>query len=334
MATITDVCKFTGLSKATVSRVINASGQVKESTREKVLSAMKTLNYHPSSVAQALATNVSNSIGLILPQFQSNYFGSILCEAEQCAQQANKKLLVVSSKNSAIGEQEALSTLAMQRCDAILLYSRHLTPAELHDCQNDLGVPLIILNRQLTLSNVHSFGLEQGQLAAIAMQHLLELGHQSIACISSPLASETGKLRYHAYLEALKQASLPAYQEWFAEGENTLETGYQAAKKLLSSGRPFSAIFACNDDMALGAIRALHDAGYAVPQDISVIGIDNEPAAAYAMPSLSSVSLPISVLTHDAMLVAIHHSTKQPTAIIHKTYPGVLVSRESTLQVS
>ncbi|HIH0922950.1 TPA: LacI family DNA-binding transcriptional regulator, partial [Vibrio cholerae] len=126
MATINDVCKLAGVSKATVSRVLNETGQVKAQTREAVLAAMQQLGYQPNSLAQALATNTTNSIGLVLPHFESSYFGSILFEAEQGAQKAGKKLLVMNSKNSEQGEKEAVATLAAQRCDAILLYSRHL----------------------------------------------------------------------------------------------------------------------------------------------------------------------------------------------------------------
>ncbi|MGO1298667.1 MAG: LacI family DNA-binding transcriptional regulator [Vibrio sp.] len=330
MATINDVCKTTGLSKATVSRVINGSSQVKPETRELVLSVMQQLNYHPSSVAQALATKVSNTIGLILPEFQSNYFGSILYQAEQCVQQANKKLVVVNSKKQADGEKDSVRALAFQRCDAILLYSRHLTCEQLVALQAEVNVPLIALNRQLSTDKLISFGLEQTQLARIAMQHLLDLGHRDIACITSPLDSETGRRRYEVYQQLLTPLHPELPTSWIAEGENTMQTGYDCTVKLLHSPSPFSAIFACNDDMALGALRALHDAGLKVPNDVAVIGIDNEPAAGFSIPSLSTVSLPIVELTDAAMQVAIRYSNKQDVNLTHHIYSGELIVREST----
>ncbi|EPT6811673.1 LacI family DNA-binding transcriptional regulator, partial [Vibrio cholerae] len=203
MATINDVCKLAGVSKATVSRVLNETGQVKAQTREAVLAAMQQLGYQPNSLAQALATNTTNSIGLVLPHFESSYFGSILFEAEQGAQKAGKKLLVVNSKNSEQGEKEAVATLAAQRCDAILLYSRHLSEAQLLELQQQYPSPLVILNRRLHHPQLHSFGLDQTQIAQLAMLHLLNLGHRHIACITSPLVSETGKIRYQVYQQAL-----------------------------------------------------------------------------------------------------------------------------------
>ncbi len=332
MATINDVCKAAGVSKATVSRVLNNSPQVKAATRDAVLSVMKELGYQPNTLAQALATNTSHSIGLVLPDFRSNYFGSILHHAGQGAQQAGKKLLVIRSKNSAVGERETVETIANQRCDAILLYSRHLSESELVELQTQLSVPLIILNRQLHTETLASFGFDQTQLANLAVKHLLDKGHNEVACITSPLNSETGQLRYKAYQEQLDASGVDMKPEWVVEGDNTLEGGYQATTKLLNSGVKFSAIFACNDDMAIGSIRALHDKGIRVPKDISVIGIDNEPAAAYAIPSLSTVSLPIVRLAQEAIKLGITLSNKQSGAIIHQSYNGELVVRESTIE--
>ncbi len=333
MATINDVFKAAGVSKATVSRVLNNSAQVREVTRTKVLSVMKELGYQPNTLAQALATNTSNSIGLVLPDFRSNYFGNILHHAGQGALQAGKKLLVIRSKDSAEGERETVETIANQRCDAILLYSRHLTQQELVELQSKVSLPLIILNRQLQQESLASYGFNQTQLARLAVSHLIDKGHQNIGCITSPLDGETGQFRYKAYQDQLTTSGIVPNSDWVVEGDNTLEGGYQATVELLKSGQKLTAIFACNDDMAIGSIRALHDNGIRVPEDISMIGIDNEPAAAYAIPSLSTVSLPVVRLTQEATKLAIELSNKKPAEITHRTYDGELVIRESTRDI-
>ncbi|KQB03292.1 LacI family transcriptional regulator [Vibrio metoecus] len=334
MATINDVCKLAGVSKATVSRVLNETGQVKAQTREVVLAAMQQLGYQPNSLAQALATNTTNSIGLVLPHFESSYFGSILFEAEQGAQQAGKKLLVVNSKNSEQGEKEAVATLAAQRCDAILLYSRHLSEVQLLELQQQYSPPLVILNRRLHHPQLHSFGLDQTQIAQLAMQHLLNLGHRHIACITSPLVSETGKIRYQVYQQALHEQGIELSSSLVIEGDNTLLGGYQAMQQLLQQRISMTAVFACNDDMALGAMRAMHEHGIHVPKQVSLIGIDNEPAAAFAIPSLSSVSLPIGELTQQAISLAIEIANKKPQDAQHRLYQGCLIARESTLSLN
>lgn len=334
MATINDVCKLAGVSKATVSRVLNETGQVKAQTREAVLAAMQQLGYQPNSLAQALATNTTNSIGLVLPHFESSYFGSILFEAEQGAQKAGKKLLVVNSKNSEQGEKEAVATLAAQRCDAILLYSRHLSEVQLLELQQQYPSPLVILNRRLHHPQLHSFGLDQTQIAQLAMLHLLNLGHRHIACITSPLVSETGKIRYQVYQQALDEQGIKLDLSWTVEGDNTLLGGYQAMQQLLRQGISMTAVFVCNDDMALGAMRALHEHGIHVPKQVSLIGIDNEPAAAFAIPSLSSVSLPIGELTQQAISLAVEIANKKPQDAQHRLYQGSLIARESSMPLT
>ncbi|EJE4210724.1 LacI family DNA-binding transcriptional regulator [Vibrio cholerae] len=331
MATINDVCKLAGVSKATVSRVLNETGQVKAQTREAVLAAMQQLGYQPNSLAQALATNTTNSIGLVLPHFESSYFGSILFEAEQGTQKAGKKLLVVNSKNSEQGEKEAVAILATQRCDAILLYSRHLSEAQLLELQQQYPSPLVILNRRLHHPQLHSFGLDQTHIAQLAMLHLLNLGHRHIACITSLLVSETGKIRYQVYQQALHEQGVELNSSLVIEGDNTLLGGYQAMQQLLKRDISITAVFACNDDMALGAMRAMHEHGINVPKQVSIIGIDNEPAAAFAIPSLSSVSLPIGELTQQAISLAVEIANKKPQDAQHRLYQGNLIARESTI---
>ena len=232
MATINDVCKAAGVSKATVSRVLNQTGQVKASTREAVLQAMSTLGYQPNVLAQALATNSANAIGLILPQFQGSYFGSLLHQAAQGAEQARKTLLVMDSHDNAAGELAAVRSLLTQRCDAIMLYSRHLSNHELASLQSDVSVPLIVLNRTLEEVGLHSFGFEQHQAASLAINHLLELGHRRIACITSPLDSDTGQQRFAAYQSGLQQAGIELNHTLVVEGDNSMLAGSAAVQRI------------------------------------------------------------------------------------------------------
>jgi LacI family transcriptional regulator len=332
MATINDVCKLAGVSKATVSRVINGSPQVKEQTRELVHSAMKSLGYQPNVLAQALATNTANSIGFVLPHFDSNYFGSALRQAAQKVQKANKKLFVMDSHNHLQGEIEAVRTLANQRCDSIVLYSRHLSEEQLIELQQQIKPPIIVLNRTLSEGLLYSFGFAQQQLADLAMDHLLSLGHTQIACITTPLNSETGKRRLASYKNKLTKAGIEVNPSLIIEGESNLSSGYAAGIELLKRGVSFTAIFACNDDMGLGAIRSLHERGIKVPDDISVIGIDNEPAATYSIPSLSSVAIPIEQLTIDAIDLAIRIVAHNENTPKYFEYLGELLPRESSRQ--
>ncbi len=149
MATINDICKKVGVSKATVSRAISGNGKVKESTREAIFKAMEELNFRPNSFAQALATNRSNSIGLVLPDFDGHYFGSLLKQATQAAEKTGKQLIVTDGHNDAEQEKEAVHFLSDRRCDVIILYSRKLSVEEIIALKNSVTPPIIVVGRSL-----------------------------------------------------------------------------------------------------------------------------------------------------------------------------------------
>ena len=334
MATIKDVCKAAGVSKATVSRVINGSEYVKDQTRESVLAAMKSLGYQPNAFARALATNSYNTFGLILPHFESHYFSSMLTEAALDMQKADKKLFVMNSSDNAEGEEDAVRSLNAHNCDAILVYSRHLSEQQLSTLQQEIKTQLIVINRALDDEKLFSFGFDQEQVARLATNYLLDIGHKHVACITTPMSSSTGHKRLSAYKEALKEHCIEIVDSLILEGESTTKSGYDATIKLIDSGTPFSAIFSCTDSMAIGAIRALHDRGIKVPEDISVIGIDGDPTADYIVPRLSTVTLPVSELTRDAVTTALTLNNEQQTKQKHFQYQGSLQIKESTQKVS
>ncbi len=334
MATIKDVCKAAGVSKATVSRVINGSEFVKDQTRQSVLAAMKSLGYQPNAFARALATNSYNTFGLILPHFESHYFSAILTQAAQDMQKADKKLFVMNSSDSAAGEEDAVRSLNAHNCDAIIIYSRHLSEAQLSSLQQEIKTQLIVINRSLHDEQLFSFSFDQEQVARLATRYLLNSGHQHIACITTPMSSSTGHQRLSGYKEALEEHGVTIEESLIFPGKSTPKSGYEATLKLLDSGVPFTAIFACADSMAIGAIRALHDRGIKVPEKVSVIGIDGDPAAEYMVPRLSTIALPISELTRDAITTALTYKDKQESKKKHFQYEGSLQVKESTRQVN
>ena len=190
MPTINDVSKLAGVSKATVSRVINNKGQIKDSTRKVVFEAMETLNYKPNTLAQALATKTSNSIGLITSIFDGNYFGVLLKESAKLADQAGKQLIVTDGHNDPEREIEAIDSLVARRCDVILLYSRKLTQQDFKDIKARTSVPIVVMNRQVNDNTYHSVWFDHFHASALAVNHLLELGHTAIACITASVTSE------------------------------------------------------------------------------------------------------------------------------------------------
>jgi len=331
MATINDVCKQAGVSKATVSRVINGTGQVKSATRQAVFDAMQALNFKPNRLAQALATNSSNSIGLIVSNFQGNYFGTLLKQAAKAAENAGKQLFVTDGHNNAQREMAAIDSLLERRCDAIVLYSRSLSQQDLSTLKARIAIPIVVINRQLQDKNCHALCFDQQHAAQLAVNHLLEMRHTEIAYITSPLNASTGKLRLKAYQEALLQRNITLNPALIAEGEHTLSSGYTACKKILENAAPFTALFASNDAMAIGAMKALSEAGIKVPDDVSLIAIDNDPISGFITPALSTVALPVETLTVTAMQMALDLANAREVEPGNRLFKGKLIVRASTV---
>jgi len=330
MATINDVSKLAGVSKATVSRVINNKEPIKSSTRELVFDAIKTLNYKPNSLAQALANKTSKTIGLITSDFDGNYFGVLLKESAKFAHRSDKQLIVTDGRNDPIREIEAIDSLVARCCDVILLYSRKLTTQDFKDIKARTNIPIVIMNREI-LDNIYcSVWFDHFHASSLATNHLLDLGHVNIACITGAMSSKTSETRYRAFQECLQERGVIENQHLIVEGDYTIESGYNACKTILSNKVHFTALYAFNDDMAIGAIRALHEFGISVPKQISVIGIDNEPFASFITPALTTIELPIKDITNTAMRFALDLANGEAILTTERSFKGKLIVREST----
>lgn len=331
MPTIKDISEMVGVSKATVSRAINGTGQVSPQTRKAIFDAVKALNFRPNSLAQALASNRSNSIGLVLSDFDGYYFGNLMKEASRVAEQNNKQLIVTDGHNCPEREYEAIQFLAARKCDVIILYSRQMSVDDLIKIKEELSIPIINIGRTLPVSAGYSVGFNQYQAATLAIEHLIELGHKKIAYLGPPPVTNTAQLRNQVYLDQMLKHQLPIDEKLQIPcGRFCLESGYKATQQLLAQGVFFSAIFAASDDIAIGAFRALREAGISVPENVSVVGIDNEEKSAFVVPALTSIDLPISTMIGYIMDIAqqlMEGSVPEPKPL---SLDGRLIKREST----
>lgn len=330
MSTIIDVCKLAGVSKTTVSRVINGTGQVKQSTKDAVNAAMEQLGYRPNSLAQALARSESNSIGLVLSDFMGPYYGKVIKQASLCSGLVNKELFIADGHNDCKREYEAILSLEDRRCDAIVLYSRTMSIELLHKLKQQLSVPLVVINHELSDPIFHSIHFDQAGAVRILMDHLIGFGHRKIACITGPLGRPSNDMRFKGFQEALKQFAMPFNSNLVKHSDYTLQGGYDACQKLIDNQQPFSALLAFNDDMALGALKALTDAGIRVPEQVSVTGIDNCPMASFSHPALTSIDLPIEEMTKLGIEIAMKLASGKVCTVTHQ-YKGKLISRDSVL---
>lgn len=328
MATMLDVSLRAGVSKATVSRVLNDTGQVKESTRQRVYQAMEELGYRPNFLAQSLATRTSNSIGLVVSSFNGFYFGRLLQQASRQAEAYGKQLIVTDGHDAPEREELAVQMLADRRCDAIILYTRFMSEKAIIRLIDTIPMPLIVINREVFQAPDKCIFFEQQDAAFQAVDYLIAQGHHDIACITAPIHTPTGKARLMGYRKALETHGILWDPGKVKYGDSTMSRGYELCQEILHEGIKVSALFACNDDMALGASKALHQAGLRIPQDISLFGFDDAPSARWLEPGLSTVYLPIDNMITTAIDQAIRLANKEVIAAI-PPFTGTLVLRES-----
>ncbi len=304
MATIKQVSEQAGVSQATVSRVMNGSARVSDATRARVEAAMTALGYRPNAFAQSLASNRSNSIGLVVSELNGPFYGQLMEGLEQTLRRAGKTLLIASTHSDAALEEEAVEFLLSRRCDALALHTERLSDHFLSQLQQ--RVPVVFLNRSVSTAIEHSIFLRNRQGGFIATDHLLELGHRSIACITGPLWKQDALDRLQGYQEALLARGIRLDDTLVVEGQFSEGSGREAMARLLARERHFSALFAGDDDIAIGAMQVLRENGYGIPSDISVIGFDDAPYARYLTPSLSTVYNPVAEMARSAGQMLLH----------------------------
>lgn len=331
MATINDICKITGFSKATVSRAINETGQVKESTREIIHAAMQQLNFRPNALAQALANKSGNSIGLVLSDFDGAYFGHLLKNAALVAEQTNKQLIVTDGHNEPEREKQAIYSLVDRRCSVLIVYTRHMTESDMLAIQQEIGLPIIFIGRALPSHCGYSMCFDNEHATKQAMSHLLSLGHTRIAYFGPPAVTPTGIIRMNTYRKMLLEWDIEYQAHWYQCSSYNIAEGYRAAKQYLTKGGGCSALFAASDSIAFGAMQAFREAGLLLPGDMSIASIDDEDLSAYVSPSLTSYRFPLTDMVHHAMAIALKLMDGNDVPFESKVFQGELKIRASVI---
>lgn len=280
-----DVGRLAGVSHQTVSRVINGSRHVSPDTRERVLAAMAELGYRPNSIARALVTGRSQTLGVV--SFDTTLYGpaSTLFGIERAAHEAGYFIIVASLRAlDRASVDEAVDRLRLQSVDGILVIVSEQEAAEAL-LQASPDVPLVAAEAGPG-SGVPVVAVDQLAGARDATRHLLELGHATVSHVTGPPASLESGLRIQAWRETLKAAGATVPEP--LTGDWSPASGYAHGRTLAADPR-VSAVFVANDQMALGVVRAMHEAGRRIPEDMSVVGFDDIPEAPYFTPPLTTV---------------------------------------------
>jgi len=303
MSTMQEVASRAGVSKATVSRVLSGKGYVSQETKDQVFKAIEDTGYRPNLLARNLATSTSKCIGLVVTNtlYNGNYFSELISQAAKKLDANGRKLILVDGKNSVAEEQEAIEFLHDLGCDGIIIYPRFLSIDKMDAIIDKYKIPVMVVNRKLRKHLSHCIYCDHKGSSFNATKALIDRGHHNIAFITGSMDSPTAIERFSGYKEALTAYALPVQEALIVQGKWSSASGAAAVDTLLAGHQPFSAILASNDEMAIGAMKKLNDAGIAVPTDVSVIGFDNIPIAPFLIPALSSVKDPVSGMVNEVI---------------------------------
>jgi LacI family transcriptional regulator len=296
-STLEEVAKLAGVSRSTVSRVVNHSPHVSPETREKVWEAIQTSGYQPHAAARSLVTNRTRVISVIIPEavttlFSDPFFPLLLRGATDACNAQRYHLMLSLFTDPAERQEMYRRVLYSGLVDGVIVASSPLDDPLIPNLQQD-HIPFISVGRHPD-PDVDYVDVDNVGGARMATEHLIRLGHRRIATIAGPLDTVAGQDRLRGYRQALETRHIPVPDELIAEGDFTESSGHAAARQLLS-GSP-TAIFAASDMMAIGALKAARDAGLRIPQDLALVGFDDVPVASVIEPALTTVRQPIERL--------------------------------------
>ena len=321
---ITDVARKAECSISTVSRVINKSPSVKEKNRARVLEAVKELNFQPSVFAQRLATGKSNCIALIIPRYEGIFYSFYALELIR----GIGTLASILKLDLLLHLTDQRSVFNMKSVGGVIFADIIANRRQLDEAMA-LGIPSVVINNYVEDLDVNCIAIDNRGAAENAVNYLIGLGHRKIAHISGDVITQAASHRLEGYKRALEKNKLPVREDYIVKTDYSRGQARQAAEKLLKLRDRPTAVFVASDSMALEVMAVAGESGVKVPQDLSIVGFDDNPSGLYGPVSLTTVKQPLVKMAQDSVKElhqAMNNKKKPPKKIF---LPTELVVRES-----
>ncbi|MEW6028953.1 MAG: LacI family DNA-binding transcriptional regulator [Chloroflexota bacterium] len=323
--TLEDIAKQAGVSRSTVSRVVNGYPNVRDGVRKRVLEVIHNTGYHPNAAARTLASQRSWTLGLVLPHsvsffFTDPYYPHLTKGIAQACNQYNYTLalFLVGTKED---EEKIFPRVSRKGLlDGVLVQAGHHGDQQIIGLLVDSKMPLVVAGRPFRSDNVSYIDIDNVNASHNAVRHLIQIGYRRIGTIAGPVHSTVGLDRKEGYLKALKERGREVDESLIVEGDFTETGGYYAMQKLLPA-KP-DAVFAASDIMAIGAMRAAREAGLRIPKDIAFVGFDDLPIATLSDIQLTTVRQPViqfGIKAVELLLDLIENGLHPPRRIIMDT---------------
>ncbi|MBM4428090.1 MAG: LacI family transcriptional regulator [Chloroflexi bacterium] len=325
--TIRDVARHAGVSHQTVSRVINGSEDVLPETRALVEAAIEEMGYRPSAIARSMARGSTHTLAIISPNLTDYTFASVIEGAEVEARQHGYFVMSASASDPKSFRELVDELVGHGRVDGLIVINPYaddrfkLMPRDF---------PLVFVGARSHDENICSISLDDERVAYEATRHLLSLGHTQIALVTGPMTEDCSQDRTEGYRRALSEAGIPFNESIVFEGDWSASSGQAALFALLEQGTTPTAVFAQNDRMAMGVLRAARDANLQVPQQLSVIGVDDMPLSSYFDPPLTTMQQDMPQIGQEAIRMLMSIIQKKNVDLQGIKFPAQLVIRQST----
>ena len=330
MATIRKVADLAGVSTATVSHVINDTRAVSAPLAARVLDAMEQLDYHPDIIARSLRRRETLTLGLLVPSVEIPFFARVAASVEAAANDAGYSVILCNTGWSLPREVHYLTNLLARRVDGLLCISLAMSAEHIAPVLRR-RTPVVVFERSMPGVEVDAVEIDNFQGAYDATVHLLGLGHQRIGCITGLPNSNLNGERVAGYRKALARRGIPFDPALVRTGDYTAAAGVRESLDLLRLPEPPTAIFAFNDLMAMGVMRAMHERGLRIPDDVAVIGFDGLPLTEHCSPPLSTVEQPVTEMSAAAIAMLRDRIRGGSSPAFVQTFAAKLVERASTI---
>ncbi|MCB0191402.1 MAG: LacI family DNA-binding transcriptional regulator [Anaerolineae bacterium] len=286
--TMKDVAQLSGVSIQTVSAVINNKSEISDETRARVLAAVKELNYQPDLVARSLRTRQTKTIALVVSNIASVAIATMAKAAEAHAHSLGYRLILYNTDNDSERETKYFKAAVQQWVEGVVFIAAMGRLGQV-DILEDAGIPVVAIDRIPDNYSGPAVMLDNFKVGRLAGDHLLDLGHQHLAYIGGPTKIRLARERVAGFQQALEERGIESIAYHTEEGAFSCQHGYLAMQQLLTHQPGPTAVFAANDLMAIGAMRAVDEAGLRVPNDISIVGVDDIEVSAFQTPPLTTV---------------------------------------------
>ena len=333
--TIKDLARELNIATSTVSRALNNHPHVHKKTKEAVVNLAKKLGYTPNSIASSLRSDKTNTIGVIIPEIVHFFFSTVIAGIQEVANKAGYTIMICPSNENYTRELLDTKALAQHRIDGLLVSFSNKTTNFDHFIElKKQNIPIVFFDRKAEGLQTSTVVVEDYEGARKATKHLLEQGCKRIVHLAGSEHLNIGQDRLQGYLDVMKEEGLTADQRYMTAHGSSVERGYECTKNLLKLPNPPDGIFATNDMVALGAMKAIKEKGLEIPKDIAIIGFSNWQFSDLTEPRLSTISQPGAEVGKMAMRLLLEeiNSNSDQIKYEHIVLPTKIIIRDSSLR--